>query len=202
MCSIFGSDDKAKFFQLAKLNSYRGTHSYSITVLKADSIIFMHKGSGPLMEVDLPEGDLYIGHQQAPTTAVKDDTSIHPASIDVAHLWHNGIIKSHVMKEWQLKYRQDWSWDTKWLLYHLINHTEDLDNIDGSFACLFYNSGRLELFRNDNYPMYIDGISFSSTKFEDSLAIDSGTIYNYQDFSWHKTTNTFKTKNPFFWTAE
>lgn len=206
MCSIFGSADRDEFFKLAKLNSYRGTHSHSVAAVSLyhqTSLYSLDKGFGPLPEVVLPtskDGFLYIGHQQAPTTKAKEDTNIHPSE-GFGHLWHNGIIKEHQVKKWQKEYDMDDAWDTKLLHRHIERKQfEGLSEADGSFACLYHFLGSLYLFRNDNCPMFVKGSTFSSTKFDGSESIDSNIVYkfNYNN-AWVKTTRAFKTKTEFFW---
>ena len=80
MCAIFGSFDKEKFFELAKLNSYRGSHSYSIAYYDRKNVAIVDKGFGEFPEIDLDNNYYYIGHVQAPTTDSKDKNSIHPAN--------------------------------------------------------------------------------------------------------------------------
>ena len=202
MCSIFGSRDKKEFFELAKLNSYRGTHSHSIAVVydnSVSSIDILEKDFGPLQERDLPDGSLYIGHQQAPTTKSADNKSIHPSE-GFGYLWHNGIIKDHQVKKWQSEYVMDDTWDTRLLHRHLEKKQfQGLSEADGSFACLYYFMGSLWLFRNDNCPMFVKGSSFSSTKFEGSESIKSQVVYDYKNNTWNETNKTFKTNTQFYW---
>ena len=207
MCSIFGSTDMDEFYELAELNSHRGTYSHSIGVISQyhTSLYSLDKGYGPMPEVDLPyspNGYLYVGHQQAPTTEAKDDTNIHP-SVGFGHLWHNGIIKDHQVKKWQQEYAMDDAWDTKLLHRHLeLKQFEGLSKADGSFACLYHFLGSLYLFRNDNCPMFVKGSTFSSTKFDGSESLESCVVYNYKDNNWNKTNRTFKTATEFYWSPE
>lgn len=206
MCAIFGTKDQDRFFELMKLNSYRGAHSYSISYYDGNRLDVVKKGFGEMPRIDLEDGYYYIGHVQAPTTDSKDEASIHPANDRGDYLWHNGIIKDYQVKQWQQSWKKEWSWDTKWLLY-LLN-TGDTERVlseaDGSFACLWYGkyNPTIYLFRNDNCPMFVKEDEFSSTKFEGSDSIESGVFYAYNKDSWIDTTKTFKTKNTFYWSAE
>ena len=206
MCAIFGSYDVDKFYELAKLNSYRGSHSYSIAYYNGKNVSLLTQGFGEFPEVDLDKNYYYIGHVQAPTTDSKDCNSIHPANDMGDYLWHNGIIKDYQIKVWQNAWSKDWTWDTKWLL-HLINAGDiegTLSEADGSFACLWYGkyNPSIHLFRNDNCPMFINGHDFSSTKFDGAESIESGHFYSYNiENGWIKDKRTFKTKNKFYWSA-
>lgn len=206
MCAIFGSFDRDKFYELAKLNSYRGSHSYSISYYDRKNIHVLDKGLGDFPELDLDKQYYYIGHVQAPTTDSKDIDSVHPANDKGDYLWHNGIIKDYQIKVWQNSWDKDWSWDTKWLLY-LLN-TGNVDNVlseaDGSFACLWYGkyNPSLYMFRNENSPMFIEGHDFSSTKFDKSTPIEPGAFYAFHtEKGWVPNYNKFKTKNKFYWSA-
>jgi len=207
MCSIFGSATKDEFFELAELNGYRGAHSHSIATydLLSCELKILEQDFGPVTKRDLPEGKFYIGHQQAPTTDAKDKQSIHPARHANSYLWHNGIIKDHQIKQWQLQENNVEPWDTKWILMKLLREgTDTLSNVDGSFACLWSRKEFLYLFRNDNCPMFIEGSTFSSTKFPGSSSIAPGQFYLLQNASkWTIMDNMrFKTKEQFYWSFE
>lgn len=206
MCAIFGSDNYETFLELARLNAYRGGHSFSVSSMKDGRLTVHKKDFGPFPILDLPEADLYIGHVQAPTTEARDESSIHPAICCDSMLWHNGIIKEKQVKEWQEATGSDVAWDTQWMAFHLDKDGWDsLSEMDGSFACLWYNwyKGGLYLFRNENSPMFLseDGLTFSSTKFENSVAIEDGKIYNFVD-GFEETGATFGTKETFYWSFE
>lgn len=209
MCSIFGSYDVARFYELADLNGYRGSHSHSIAAYNVEdnTINIIKRELGSLKTIHLPSGPLYIGHQQAPTTDAKDMNSIHPASMDGHFLWHNGIIKAHQVEQWEDELKAGFKWDTKMLLWKLVyqNYLDSLSAADGSFACVWFNPKRqLSLFRNENCPMFVKGSTFSSTKFEGSLPIDSGYMYqlnNREEWSIIQT-ESFRTKETFYWSPE
>ena len=206
MCAIFGSYDIDTFIYLRDANSYRGSHSYSISYYDGNRIAVVDKGLGEMPERKLEKGMFYIGHVQAPTTDGKDIDSVHPAKDKGDLLWHNGIIKDHQIKNWQSQWKKDWAWDTKWLLY-LLNSgdpVKTLSEADGSFACLWYGKYNpyLYLFRNDNCPMFIDGHDFSSTKFVGAQSIMSGQFYFFDSKQgWLPHYNRFETKDTFYWSA-
>ena len=212
MCAIFGSSKIKEFYELAELNSYRGTHSHSVSVIDLDNNLhIIEKGFGAITKRNLPNAKLYIGHQQAPTTTATDKESIHPSHAGYSgYLWHNGIIKESQMKRWQESMNVEEKWDTK--LLQMMIETRGypiLSEADGSFACLHYWRRTLQMFRNDNCPLFIKGSSFSSTEFEGSKSIDSGVVYTYvgNDYnylanaSWVKTQKTFETTVDFYWSA-
>lgn len=187
MCSIIGSFSKKKITELAELNRYRGEHSHSLFVICPMSykVLFQHKGLGSLKfnEHEIPEGYI-VAHQQAPTSENRDDT-IHPAAWrgegkydDL--LWHNGIIKSHCVKRLQELHKTEETWDTKLLLWNLVKLEDPLNNVDGTFACLWKNKEHMYLFRNEISPMFIDdNFNISSTKFENATPIAANVIFHF-----------------------
>lgn len=204
MCALFGSPDIKTFIELAELNSYRGNHSYSVAITDFERVRLIVKSLGEFQMPDISNADFYIGHTQAPTTEAKSITSVHPSEINGTFLWHNGIIKDHQVKKWQEKLNSSEPWDTK-LLHQLLsqsNATEILSEADGSFACVWYNGEGIYLFRNANCPLFTDGISYSSTQFENSEAIEENTFYLLNWKKIEKTDTMFKTNNTFYWSFE
>ena len=208
MCGIFASRNKDKFYELAKLNSYRGSHSHSISYYNGSKVSIVTKGLGPMPEIDLDEDYLIIGHVQEPTTERSENENIHPAYKGGDYLWHNGIILDTQVKKWQEEHQfQKVTWDTYILLTCLLNGDpcERLSNSEGSFACIWYGKFNpfLSCFRNDNSPLFYDKEgNLSSTKFENSLSLDSGKFYSYVDNKWKSTDMRFDTKDNFYWSPE
>lgn len=207
MCAIFGSYDIDTFYHLRDVNSYRGSHSYSISIYNGKSVSVVDKGFGKMPELELDKGNYFIGHVQAPTTDSKEYDNIHPAKDKGDLLWHNGIIKSHQVTKWQNAWQKEWTWDTKWLLWLLNtgNPVDALSQADGSFACIWYGKYNpyLYMFRNDNCPMFIKGTDFSSTADRNYESIQSGQFYMFDlKRGWIPHYNRFETKDTFYWSAE
>lgn len=184
MCSIIGSYSKERLKKLSELNAYRGTHSHSLFVFNSENeIVYSHRGFGALVIDDHPvsaSSDYYfVAHQQAPTTDAKDVKAIHPAALDGALLWHNGIIKADDVKRLQELYESDEKWDTKLLLRDYIE-TGNLSAIDGTFACLMYCDYQLTVFRNEISPMFYNELSdISSTKFDNSTSVPANKVLTF-----------------------
>jgi hypothetical protein len=177
MCAITGSLYKEKLKELYTLNAYRGELNYSLATFKPYKgkvefqTLFQDSGKMPDTLIDsIPckGGDFILAHSQAPTTNSKN---IHPAVYGDAMLWHNGIIK-------QNKLSPD-TWDTQWLLEQIVNYGwSSLSRIDGTFACMLYNSGELFVFRNEIAPMfYDDSLNFSSTRFESARELPPNKVF-------------------------
>lgn len=208
MCAIFGSKDFNKFKELADLNSYRGQHSYSISVydIKTGDITPVKKELGSFTTEGLNPDlqDVYwIGHIQAPTTQSKDLDSVHPSVVNSSFLWHNGIIKEDYIKRMQESLNMACNWDTKLLHYWVIKEN-DLSEVDGTFSCLRYYDGKLYLFRNEISPMFIDDqLNISSTKFSDSNKTRPNAMlrieFNLDNVALLSTFNT--RENPYYFSS-
>ena len=184
MCSIIGSFDKDTIVDLCELNAYRGQHSHSISYydLEHNDFFMIEKSLGPIKydKIDIPNKHYCIVHMQAPTTDIKDDFSVHPAWIDRDVLWHNGILKAKEITRLQEKYHTNVEWDTYILLMHMMSEGTP-DCIDGTFSCLWYDSYRLYLFRNEISPMFIDDdFNISSTKFKNSLPTQPNSVLLFE----------------------
>lgn len=214
MCSISIADDADRLVQLIELNEYRGTHSHSFCLMAPGTydeyiIASLSRGLGPIdkSKIKIPKNCFAIVHQQAPTTENKGIESVHPAQIGDHYLWHNGIIKEKEIKRLQESLESTFSWDTKLILRKYIEYDEDLNDLDGSFACVYIHDGRtIEVFRNEISPLFTTEYFevFSSTKFEGSVPVDANVIINldYNPYDrcfdvWQH--NEFKTvENPYY----
>jgi hypothetical protein len=218
MCAIVGSLSAEKLRELVALNSYRGSHSYSYSLYDPDtgvlSIVDKGLGSINVNKIVFPDNLYGIVHVQAPTTEARSEEFIHPAIIPNIYskqtprkaLWHNGIVKAHVIERYSR--RTCTSWDTMQILRlisenNAINDWDVLSNIDGTFSCLYYDetNTNLFLFRNEISPMFIDKeLNISSTKFEGSAETPPNQVLR-MDFvteSLHNEYNFETVENPYY----
>ena len=190
MCSISASKDKEVLLKLIELNRYRGEESHSATQFKYHKgegfqVRRQQKSYGPF-DINLLEKDwdYCIVHQQAPTSKEVNNTDlatgrfIHPAQNEKSFLWHNGIIKEG-------KFEGDW--DTEWLFDLVLEDLRKsplkrfeagIREADGTFACMMYHGHRMFVFRNEISPLFSNGTTFSSTKFEDSIPVPPNTMWS------------------------
>lgn len=205
MCAIVGSADRERFLALNERNAYRGSHSHSLAYLDVHDhrITEMIRGWGPLPKdkVTVPPGHYAIGHCQAPTSAeAADAANIHPAALNGALLWHNGIIKAHRVKELQSLLSSEEKWDTALLLRYLLDG-RSLSQIDGSFACLWFRGGKLHAFRNEISPLFYDPqtLDLSSSKFPGAQPLPPNEIWELDlETKQLRSIETFQTKeNPY-----
>jgi len=179
MCSIIGSHSKETIHMLIALNAYRGQHSWSISYydLLWNCMKSVSRGMGEIPKdlINIGLNEYCIVHMQAPTTDNKDMNTVHPAQIGNTYLWHNGIIKA----DWVNKRKDISSWDTQLILNQYVS-TKDLNDIDGTFACLLCDEDKLYLFRNEISPLFIDKYSnISSTRFEGAILIKPNIIWEF-----------------------
>lgn len=210
MCAIVGSYSTSKLLELVELNSYRGQHSYSFSLIDRNtgSLTILEKKLGTFNKsIAIIPGNCYgIAHIQAPTTSSIDENSIHPyAVLDKGKtprqaIWHNGILKHSTVE--LLKGDSGITWDTQLLLMELTRHGwSALNNIDGTFSCLYYNQHRLFHFRNKISPMFFDEeMNLSSTKFDGSIETPAEAVLRF-DLRYNDLMEVSKFKtvnNPYF----
>lgn len=187
MCSIFGSKDRNRFIHLAKQNQFRGNFSHSISIFRSNGIFqVISKEFGGFREQDVPKfKDIlyYIGHVQAPTGGlVKNRNRIHPAKINNAYLFHNGIIKESCLKEITSTGITE-VWDTKVFLNYLYdkNLPKTLSMIDGSFGCVYVHENGVKIFTSDIITLfYNDDHDISSIKTDKvNIRFTPNIIYDF-----------------------
>ena len=198
MCGIFASFSIDKLNELSKLNSYRGSHSFSVFNCDSGEL---YKDFGAFNPSTLNNG-YNICHVQAPTTSEKSIDNIHPSTIENTHLWHNGIIKDFSIDELNHIFNTNEKWDTKLLHYIMIQDFTILSKVNGSFACVYYNQGKVFVFRNEISPIFYDSdLNISSVKFDGSMSLPANVIFelDINNKELIRTANTFSTlENPYF----
>lgn len=189
MCGIVASKSINTFKKLIELNQSRGSFSYSLTILfYSDDYsklgnIELYKGFGEFnfkLLDDLNEIDtMYlIGHIQAPTNGLVEDIErIHPSKYYGHYLYHNGILKTEYINEYAKMYS---GWDTELLNKMIFGCGYNcLEFVKGSFACIELKGSIISVFRNNNSIIYYDRfMNFSSAKFDDSIELSSGEVFN------------------------
>jgi len=165
MCSIFASFDNNILVELGKQNYYRGQKRHSITEIDK------HYNLKQIIKYDysfneknlLKTNNFQICHIQSPTNSLNNNN--HPAQLNNMLLWHNGLIKHTDCDRLNKKQNNCIIWDTMLLLYEIKNKQwQNLSEINGSFACLFFIDQKLYIFRNILAPFFIGLKSISSIK--------------------------------------
>lgn len=211
MCFIVASFSIDKIKSLIELNKDRGNYSNSISEYDPhkNEFVSVLKRLGaidPSLITKSDDKNYLIIHCQAPTSqyAVSVDFT-HPARLGDASnspsLFHNGLLKSNMIKLLQIRYLNTSNWDTELLLAQTYIGN-DLNDIDGSFSCIYYNGTKLFHFRNSIAPMYFDAedMTFSSVKFDKSEETPENQFLEI-DFENKRLQKYFEFKtinNPYF----
>jgi hypothetical protein len=147
MCGIFLTFDDKRIPILHEANQTRGSRASTL--------------------VDVPVGNsiAHIGHIVAPT-GDNSKVNMHPSQRGETKLWHNGVITEPTLRS--LGCDID-GWDTA-CLHQLIDEKgfSALADVDGAFACLYFNGEGLYTFRNEAAPLYLnsDAVELSSASFD------------------------------------
>ena len=206
MCAIFGSFEIEKLKELALLNSYRGERSYSISEYSPNTKKLLTKqkcmGQFSLDNVELKAGMYYVAHIQAPTTEASAMESIHPSDRKDGDdlLWHNGILKEAFVREMQSTLTSNQKWDTG-LLHDWLIEEKSLSDVDGTFACLRYINGDIQLFRNEISPLFVDDkLNISSTKFAGSNPLPPNKVLtlDFNEYITNEGLNFITKDNPYY----
>jgi glutamine phosphoribosylpyrophosphate amidotransferase len=206
MCGIFGAFDRNEFVSLARANSYRGQHSFSIVTFDQDlsTIKGIQQRLGVFDESLVSEEGYKIGHIQAPTGNNGVD-SIHPAKLGDVLLWHNGLIKDFDCERLRKKQNSNETWDTRLLLNEVVhkNRFANLSEINGSFACVMFENTSLFVFRNAISPLFFGEDRLSSVKTEltpESLPAEKFFLVNMVEkkLSFFNLGSFTTKENPYF----
>lgn len=166
MCGIIAATTVERFNQVAKANQKRGRYAYSwCAIAQNGAVIKSEFGRGEMPLLNSVQGAAYyIGHVQAPTGGLNStEDRIHPSVIGTSALYHNGIIKQSYMKK-----NGYVGWDTKLLHQKIIQG--EIDQVEGSFACLRVVDGHIHIFRNATCILWTDAeMTVSSVKVDDSM---------------------------------
>lgn len=193
MCGIFASFSKERLAKLAELNSYRGSKAFSISHYDPSGmgVVDVYRSEGTFNVDVAVEGSgrvildefFKICHVQAPTSGADASASIHPAQsmVEARTLWHNGIIKASDVERLQAKWETNQKWDTKLLMQELEDEgytSDNLSEINGSFACVYVRDDKLFVFRNEISPLFFnDDMDFSSVKFPGSMSVPPNIVF-------------------------
>lgn len=174
MCGIFASRSVDVFNNLKYINQHRGLDYWSVTTISASrGIVRADSGSGLMPMLFAAEEDdvYYIGHIQAQTSKASGLQPVVDGKTHKSYLLHNGIIKAAGLKEGE--------WDTQWLMNRLReSHGYQLDGVNGSFACVYFDNYTTAIFRNQTSPLFWDTfLNLSSVEFVDSEPFPIGEVH-------------------------
>lgn len=182
MCAIIGSFDIKSILKLVEKNQHRGRVAYSISLynIKSGMVTSEYKlgeFNSEFLKSMNTDGCYVVCHLQSPTgTGYSDEKRRHPSVVNNSYLWHNGILMPSTIKMLQEKYYES-TFDTH-LLHQWLLSRGKLNEIEGSFACLFIVDNSMKIFRSKHAKLYIDdNMTISSESFFESKCINADRIY-------------------------
>ncbi len=157
MCGIFLTMDPGRVLILSQANESRGSRGRTLEFLK------------------VYDDTMIIGHIVAPT-GNNTKPNLHPSKLNQTSLWHNGVITAPTMEALGCDPN---TWDTACLHQALDQRGWPvLDEVDGAFACLYFDRVNLYVFRNEAAPLYHGNGEISSTPVDACVhEIEPGIIY-------------------------
>lgn len=217
MCGIFGAISASKFEILDQVNKTRGDFASSFLYHNGSKFdIQKRENSFDWNEIKLPNGLIYLGHNQAPTSSQRKwrEHTSHPFVTNNWVVAHNGVLTNFdkLKKEYLPEHENivDSSIIPA-LLSHfekkfdVVNNVEKetnligyvLDLIEGTFGLWIVNLKTLTVYIvRQGSTLFYDKNSFSSVKGKDYKEIKEGVIYSFTE-KGIKTQGKFKVKSPF-----
>lgn len=210
MCGIFGSFNASKFEVLDKANQQRGNFASGLMYHdKTNFDIQKVEGCFDWDKINLPQGLMYLGHNQAPTSSArkwKEHTS-HPFIFKNWVVAHNGVLTN--FEELKAKFLPDHenvvdSSIIPALLCKFDSYVDDiktlsevLSMLEGTFGLWMVNTKNLNVYlARQGSTLFYDKNSFSSTKGDSFTEMEEGIIYKFNK-KGIKKVGDFKSKSPF-----
>lgn len=217
MCGIFGSSNTSKFEVLDQANKVRGNFASGLFYHDNSNFDFQRtEGSFDWDKIGLPDGFIYLGHNQAPTSsqrAWKEHTS-HPFITKNWIVAHNGVLTNFDKLKKDYLPEHENVVDTS-IIPALLAHFEAtfdkantidkeanligyvLDLIEGTFGLWIVNTNTLNVYlARQGSTLFADKNSFSSAKGTDYNELKEGVIYKFNN-KGVKPVGSFKSKSPF-----
>ena len=217
MCGIYGSYNASKFEILDTANQVRGNFASGLYYHDGKNFDFQRtEGSFNWNDIKLPNGFIYLGHNQAPTSSIRvwNERNSHPFVYKNWVVAHNGVLTN--FNELKRTYLQDHengvdSSIIPALLSHfekigstantiereteLIKHVLDL--LEGTFGLWIVNTVTLNVYiARQGSTLFFDKNSFSSAKGQDYDVMKEGSIYKFTKKGF-KVVGSFEPKSPF-----
>jgi len=217
MCGIYGSTYASKFEVLDIANQTRGNFASGLYYHDGKNFDFQRtEGSFNWNDIKLPNGFIYLGHNQAPTSSIRawSERNSHPFAYKNWVVAHNGVITNfNDLKSKHLPDHENGvdSSIIPALLLHfeeqsttsnsikketeLIKHVLEL--LEGTFGLWIVNTSTLNVYiARQGSTLFFDKNSFSSTKGQGYDIMEEGTIYKFTKKGF-KAAGLFEPKSPF-----
>lgn len=218
MCGIFGSINTSKFEILDQVNKQRG--NFASGILYHDGTNWdteKTEGSFNWDKIKLPDGFMYLGHNQAPTSTerVWKKHNAHPFEAKNWVVAHNGVLTNFEKLKTDYLPDHENRVDSS-IIPALLAHFEAtfdeantvekeayligyvLSLIEGTFGVWIVNTNTLNVYlARQGSTLFYDKNSFSSAKGEEYKEIKEGVIYKFNSKGSIKPAGDFKVKSPF-----
>lgn len=217
MCGIYGSFNASKFEILDQANKVRGNFASGLFYHNGEDFDYQRtEGSFDWDKIDLPNGFMYLGHNQAPTSSErkwKEHTS-HPFVTDNWVVAHNGVLTNFDKLKQDYLPNHENMVDSS-IIPALLSHFEKtfdktntvekeiylisyvLDLLEGTFGLWMVNTNTLNVYlARQGSTLFFDKNSFSSAKGYEFKELKEGVIYRFNK-KGIKSEGSFKVKSPF-----
>jgi len=217
MCGIYGSYNTSKFEILDSVNRQRGNFASGIFYHDGDNYDYQKtEGVFNWDNIKLPDGFLYLGHNQAPTSSARvwREHQSHPFVIMNWVVAHNGVLTN--FKELKntyipthdnlvdssiipalLKYFEDKYGKANTPEKEAIIITETLKILQGTYGVWIVNIDTLNTYiARQGSTLFYDKNSFSSIKGDKQTDIKEGQLYRFNS-KGIKSVKEFKSQSPF-----
>lgn len=217
MCGIFGSFNTSKFEILDQANKVRGNFASGLFYHDNSNYdIQKTEGSFNWDDINLPDGLVYLGHNQAPTSSERawKEHNSHPFVKDNWIVAHNGVLTNFDKLKTDYLPNHENIVDTS-IIPALLSHFEKtfdvantiekeahligyvLDLLEGTFGLWIVNKNTLNIYvARQGSSLFYDKNSFSSAKGEGYKEIKEGVVYRFNKKGMTSVGN-FKVKSPF-----
>jgi len=219
MCGIFGSFNTSKFEILDQANKVRGNFASGLFYHDSSNYdIQKTEGSFDWNNVKLPEGLIYLGHNQSPTSSERiwKEHNSHPFISDNWIVAHNGVLTNFNKLKADYLPGHESVVDTS-IIPALLSHIEKISKLDimndiekeatliahvldllqGTFGLWIVNKKTLNIYvARQGSTIFYDKNSFSSAKGNGYKEIKEGVIYHFTKKGMSSVGN-FKVKSPF-----
>ena len=218
MCGIYAATTPSKFEVLDQVNRQRGNFASGLFYTDGNTYdIQRTEGSFDWDKIKLPDGFIYIGHNQAPTSKERKwkQHNCHPFERNNWIVAHNGVLTNFERLKKTYIPDHDNLVDTSIIPALLDMHEEHFDRcqtitnevknishvlglLEGTFGLWIVNIKTMNIYiARQGSTLFYDSDSFSSTRGEGYKEAEEGRIYRMTPKTI-KLAGSFECKSPFF----
>lgn len=217
MCGIFGATERERYLNLLKLNKARGDFAQSCALIERSGFeihkVPLRNAATKYRFPKKKKFDLYLGHVQSPTSAVREFSlnTTHPFIVENWVVAHNGVITNHkqLIDQFEMPYKNPVdSSIIPFILYSMqacYNKeidiiTASLSMLQGTFGLWIHNADTGNTFLvKCGVTLFADLYenTFSSIQTNKLEPLEDGVLYQFTTEGL-TTVAEFEYDNPFF----